>query len=91
MLWFGSWLIGQAGEEGGWFHSARGAGAGVFDVPAEATGIRIRKWPNDGFEAEYADVLEISGLGVISAGELDFDIRKQYSSLPESFGSLPKP
>jgi hypothetical protein len=86
MLWFGSWLVGGEGQEGAWFHSGRGAGAGVYDVHAEATGLRIRKWPNDGFEAEYADVLDLSSIGVITADELDFDIRKKYCSLPEDFG-----
>ena len=85
-LWFGSWLVGESGEEAGWFHSARGGGGGVYEVPGDASGVRIRKWPNDGFEAEYADVLDLSGIGVITANELDFDIRKKYCSLPEGFG-----
>lgn len=81
MLWFGSWLTGTEGQEGGWFHSARGAAAGEYPVPAQATGLRIRRWPNDGLDAEYADVLEL-GITHLVATELDFDTRQQYSLLP---------
>jgi len=85
MLWFGSWLVGDRGQEGGWFHSARGPAEGRYPVPPEATGLRIRRWPSDGLDAEYADVLR-TDTAEIDAAALDFDTRQPYSVLPEDFG-----
>ena len=82
MLWFGSWLTGGRGDEGEWFHSARGGAAGEYPVPSHATGLRIRRWPNDGLDAEYADVLELAPVTHLVANELDFDTRQQFSLFP---------
>lgn len=82
MIWFGSWLVGNEGNEGGWFHSARGGAEVVVDIPAEATGIRVRRWPSDGLDAEYADVLDLEGLGSLDAGGLDFDVRQEFGFFP---------
>jgi hypothetical protein len=81
MLWFGSWLIGDAGEEGPWFHSGRGAASGRFPVPPAATGLRIRRWPSDGFDAEYADILSLDGLTTVDAATLEFDREQAHSLL----------
>lgn len=86
MLWFGSWLVDDRGAEGGWFHSGRGGARGSYDVPLSATGMRIRRWPNDGLEAEYADLTALEGLTDLVASDLDFDIRQKFSLLPEHFG-----
>ena len=86
MLWFGSWLVGHEGNEGGWFHSARGKAAGQYSPPAGATGLRVRRWPNDGLEPEYADILDLAGVVRVSLDDLEFDRRQQHSLLPEDFG-----
>jgi hypothetical protein len=83
MIWFAAWLVGHEGVEGDWIHSARGAAEVTVGVPPEATGLRIRKWPNDGFEAEYVDLLDLTGVTHVDAGALDFDVRQTYSRLPE--------
>ena len=82
MLWFGSWLTGGHGEEAEWFHSSRGGAAGTYDVPPHATGLRIRRWPNDGLEPEYADLLDLRALTDLVATDLDFDTRQRFSLLP---------
>jgi hypothetical protein len=82
MLWFGSWLTGGDGQEAEWFHSARGGAAGTYPVPPHATGLRIRRWPNDGLEAEYADLLDLGTLTDLVATDLDFDTRQRFSLLP---------
>lgn len=82
MLWFGSWLTGHRGEEAGWFYSGRGGEQGVYPIPASATGVRIRRWPNEGLDAEYADVLSLSATD-IAPESLDFDRRQEYSLLAE--------
>ena len=66
MLWLGAWLIGDKGAEGEWFHSGRGGAQTRHDVPAEATGIRLRRWPNEGLAPEYADLIPITALQVLS-------------------------
>ena len=82
MIWFASWLVGAEGVEGGWFHSARGAAGIRVSVPADATGVRIRRWPSDGLDAEYADVFDLAGLASIDAAGLGFDKEQRYSRLP---------
>ena len=84
MLWFGSWLVGDAGAESGWFYSGRGGERGIYPVPAAISGVRIRRWPNEGFDAEYADVLA-PGAPEITPATLDFDVRQRYSMLDEDF------
>ena len=86
MLWFGSWLVGADGSEGGWFHSARGGAEGAYSIPAGATGVRIRRWPNDGLEPEYADHSPLEDITELVATDLDFESRQQFSLLPEYFG-----
>lgn len=56
MAWFGSWLIGADGQEGEWFHSARGAAETEHAAPPGATGVRLRFWPSEGLDPEYIDV-----------------------------------
>jgi hypothetical protein len=82
MLWFGSWLTGDSGEEAGWFYSGRGGEAGSYEAPQHATGIRIRRWPNEGFDAEYVDILGFTDLRVVPE-TLDFDQKQRYSLLRE--------
>ncbi|MGH2628364.1 MAG: hypothetical protein ACRDHY_17130 [Anaerolineales bacterium] len=82
MLWFGSWLVGVAGDEAEWFHSARGGAQGNYPVPPHATGVRIRRWPSHGLDAEYADLLDLASLNHIVATDLDFDTRQEFSLLP---------
>ena len=55
ILWFGAWLVGDEGVEGDWFHSGRGAARTTHAVPSDATGVRLRRWPNEGLAPEYAD------------------------------------
>jgi len=85
MLWFGSWLVGDAGGEAGWFYSGRGGVRNHHPIPPEATGLRIRRWPNEGFEPEYADILSLDSLRELRAGDLDFDSRQRFSLLTEDF------
>jgi hypothetical protein len=86
MIWFASWLVGDDGSEGPWIHSDRGAAEVRVTPPPSATGLRIRRWPNDGFDAEYADILDLSGLRDVDAGALDYDRRQKFSLLAEDFG-----
>lgn len=81
MLWFGSWLTGSAGFEGGWFYSGRGGESAEYPIPANATGVRIRRWPNEGLDAEYADVLAVDRLAELSPAALDFDAPQPFSRL----------
>src|SRR5262249_14564287 len=53
MLWFGAWLVGNDGSEGPWFYNGRGGESSSYDVPPVATGVRFRRWPNEGLDAEY--------------------------------------
>jgi hypothetical protein len=85
MIWFGSWLVGDNGMEGPWFHSDRGAAEVRVSVPTDATGLRIRRWPNDGFDAEYADILDL-GVREVDAASLEYDRRQKFSLLNEEFG-----
>ena len=84
MLWFGSWLVGDGGAEAGWFYSGRGDERGVYNIPQAVSGVRIRRWPNEGFEPEYADVLAVD-VREIQPASLNFDIRQRYSMLDEDF------
>lgn len=81
MLWFGSWLAGNDGSEAAWFYSGRGGEQGRYTVPAEATGLRIRRWPNEGFDAEYVDVLDLAGVRELNLAALDFDRPQPFSVL----------
>lgn len=79
LLWFGSWLTGDAGFEGGWFYSGRGDECAEYSIPAEATGVRIRRWPNEGLDAEYSDVLAFDRLSELIPSTLDFDAPQPFS------------
>lgn len=81
MLWFGSWLSGNDGGEGSWFYSGHGGDRDTYSVPVEATGLRIRRWPNEGLDAEYADLLSLEGLDELAAATLDFDSPQPFSRL----------
>ncbi len=79
LLWFGSWLTGNAGFEGGWFYSGRGDEFAEYPIPAGATGLRIRRWPNEGLDAEYSDVLALDRLSELMPSTLDFDTPQPFS------------
>ena len=82
LLWFGSWIVDDEGVEGEWFYSGRGGETQSTGIPAEAIGVRIRRWPSEGLEAEYADVLLASDPGEVWAEQLDFDTRQPFARLP---------
>ena len=84
MPWFGSWLIGDDGVEGGWFHSARGAAETSHTPPREASGVRLRFWPSEGLDPEYVDVPlpEGGGAFAIDTSQLDFERPGPHSRLP---------
>ena len=81
MLWTGSWLVGSQGEEGEGIYSGRGGQRCSYQVPGAATGLRIRRWPNEGLEAEYVDVLDVHGPIEVAPARLDFDKRQPFSRL----------
>ncbi|MEO8540447.1 MAG: hypothetical protein ABI577_11960 [bacterium] len=84
MLWFGSWLNGSSGAEGSWIYSGRGGVAVAYPVPEEATGLRVRRWPNEGLDAEYVDVTPLNGVATVIADSLDFDAPQPFSRLQSS-------
>lgn len=79
LLWFASWLTGDAGVEGEWFYSGHGGTDGEYPVPPYATGVRIRRWPNEGLDAEYTDILDLAAARHLSAAALDFDSTQPFS------------
>jgi len=85
MLWFGSWLLGNAGEEGPWFYSGRGGETTEHAAPGGMTGMRIRRWPSEGFWSEYVDLaaaeLAAQGAAAIRTGDLRFDRPQPFSRL----------
>lgn len=81
MLWVGSWLVGRNGEEGDGIYTGRGGERRAYTVPATVTGLRIRRWPNEGLEPEYVDVLDLGAMGELRPERLDFDIRQPFSRL----------
>ena len=81
MLWFGSWLRGDQGAEGDWFYSGRGGERAAYSIPPWATGLRIRRWPNEGFDAEYCDLLDLDGLEEVQPASLDFETPQRFSRL----------
>ena len=80
LLWFGSWLTGSTGAEGSWFYSGRGGEHAEYPIPAEATGLRIRRWPNEGLDAEYSDVIALDKLSELLPAALDFDAWRAKSA-----------
>ena len=83
MLWFASWLIGHDGQEGGWFHSARGEKTVTVQVPSNATGVRIRRWPSEGLDPEYVDVELDDRPSEIWVDAIDFGTTQRFSRLPQ--------
>ena len=80
MLWFGAWLVGDEGVEGSWFHSGRGGTRTVHPIPDHATGIRLRRWPNEGLAPEYADLVPVP-TGTIGAADMLFEREQPFSLL----------
>lgn len=60
-----------------------GATCGEYPIPAEATGLRIRRWPNEGLDAEYSDVLALDRLSQLFPSSLDFDATQPFSRFAE--------
>jgi len=81
MLWAGAWLVGGSGEEGEAIYSGRGGESTRHPVPAAVTGLRIRRWPNEGLEPEYVDVLDLAGVGEVRPEALDFERPQPFSRL----------
>lgn len=81
MLWFGSWLTGDDGSEGQWFYSGRGGESQTYAVPAWASGLRVRRWPNEGFDAEYFDLTDLESLREVAPTPADFDEPQRFSRL----------
>jgi hypothetical protein len=84
VLWFGAWLVGDEGGEGRWFYSGRGGEQSRLVPPPEATGMRILRWPHDGLDPEYVDLLFDDGRlpAPISTADLNFDVPQPHSRLP---------
>ncbi|MEO6397530.1 MAG: hypothetical protein ABIP13_03585 [Tepidiformaceae bacterium] len=89
LLWFGSWLTGNAGFESGWFYSGRGDECAEYSIPSEATGLRIRRWPNEGLDAEYSDVLALESLSELMPSSLGFDAPQPFSRFASEHASAP--
>ena len=85
LRWFGSWLVDDGGVEGPWFYSGHGGARQSCAMPPEAIGLRIRRWPNEGLDAEYADIVPINGVREVHPGQLNFDVRQDFSLLPVEF------
>ena len=82
LLWFASWIVGEDGSEGDWFYSGRGGELQRTRIPPAAIGVRVRRWPSEGFEAEYADVLFGDGtVTEVSPEQLAFDMAQRFSRL----------
>ncbi len=81
ILWFGAWLVGDEGVEGDWFHSGRGAARTTHAVPSDATGVRLRRWPNEGLAPEYADLIPTPA-GSVDASDVLFEREQPFSLLP---------
>jgi len=76
---------GDEGGEGRWFYSGRGGEQSRLVPPPEATGMRILRWPHDGLDPEYVDLLFDDGRlpAPISTADLNFDVPQQpHSRLP---------
>ncbi len=83
LLWFASWIVdADEGVEGEWFYSGRGGETQIAPIPSEAIGVRIRRWPSEGLEAEYVDVLLADDPGEVWAEQLDFDRKQPFARIP---------
>lgn len=83
MLWAAAWLAGNEGGEGEALYSGRGGEAAQYPVPATATGVRIRRWPNEGLDPEYVDIVGLDRVDTVFPSDLDFDVRQPFSRLQE--------
>lgn len=72
MRWLGSWLVEGEAIEGALMYSGHGGERTRHDVPAEAYGVRVRKWLSEGLDPEYLDVT-LNGDTPVRTGDLDFD------------------
>src|SRR5438128_2437573 len=81
MLWFGSWLAEGVDAESSWFYCGRGGERGAYAVPDGATGVRIRRWPNEGLDPEYVDVFDLADKQELRPEALDFDAPQRFSRL----------
>ena len=88
MLWFGAWLVGSDGVEGDWFHSGRGVADTLHVIPEEATGIRLRRWPNEGLAPEYADLIPVPA-DAVNAASVAFEREQPFSLLPTPANEAP--
>ena len=82
LLWFGSWIVDDEGVEGEWFYSGRGGETQTAAIPEEAIGVRIRRWPSEGLEAEYADMLLGREPDEVWAEQLNFDTKQPFARIP---------
>jgi len=80
LLWFGSWLVGEDGEEGDWFYSGFGETPTEHEAPEGVTGIRIRRWPSEGLDPEYVDI-PLAERVELDVNTLDFYREQAYSRL----------
>ena len=87
-LWHAAWLVGDEGVEADGFYRGRGGVRAAYDVPAQAAGMRIRRWPNEGLAPEYVDVIPVVADAELQAGELDFDTRQPFSTLEVRLAEL---
>ena len=81
MLWFVSWIVGEDGSEGEWFYSGTSCQGRHFPAPAEAIGLRLRRWPSPGIDPEYVDLVLHEEHQVVTDRGLQFDRRQTHSLL----------
>ena len=82
LLWFASWIADDTGTEGDWFYCGRGGESSNEAIPAEAIGVRVRRWPSEGLDAEYADVLFDEGPREVRAEQLNFGVKQPFARIP---------
>ena len=82
LMWFGSWIVDDEGAEGEWFYSGRGGESQTTTIPDEAIGVRVRRWPSEGLDAEYADVLLNDSPRELWAEQLNFDVKQPFARIP---------
>lgn len=83
MRWLGSWLVSGEGVEGEWFYGGHGGERTEHDVPADATGVRVRRWTSEGLDPEYVDIA-LNGAARVRTADLDFDTAQPHRVLRPS-------
>ena len=83
--WFGSWLVGGVGVEGGWFYAGHGGERTEHGVPHGAVGVRVRRWASEGLDPEYVDV-PLDGEVPLRTRDLDFDAPRPERTIRSSGG-----